>query len=158
MKKFKGIRNKGFSLVELIIVVAIMVALVAVLAPNYIKYVQKSRDAVVENAAESVSESIKMFYTEGIFRSVNCELHVLKNENNELDLVLESGSFIYDEKTDPDEALASLKTACGFEGKKVNSDKVFAIIVSANDDSISMSSSSLSSKIAVDVEEVPEGN
>jgi prepilin-type N-terminal cleavage/methylation domain len=35
--------NKGFSLVELIIVIAIMAVLVAVLAPQYIKYVEKSR-------------------------------------------------------------------------------------------------------------------
>lgn len=35
--------NKGFSLVELIIVVAIMAILVGLLAPQYIKYVEKSR-------------------------------------------------------------------------------------------------------------------
>ncbi|MEA5039942.1 MAG: prepilin-type N-terminal cleavage/methylation domain-containing protein [Clostridiaceae bacterium] len=37
--------NKGFSLVELIIVIAIMAVLVAVLAPQYIKYVEKSRES-----------------------------------------------------------------------------------------------------------------
>ena len=35
--------NKGFSLVELIVVVAIMAVLVGVLAPAYLKYVEKSR-------------------------------------------------------------------------------------------------------------------
>ena len=39
----KETANKGFSLVELIIVVAIMAVLVGVLAPQYIKYVEKSR-------------------------------------------------------------------------------------------------------------------
>ena len=41
----KGIKtnNKGFSLVELIIVIAIMAILVAVLAPQYLKYVERSR-------------------------------------------------------------------------------------------------------------------
>ena len=39
----KKMDNKGFSLVELIIVIAIMVILVAVLAPQYLKYVEKSR-------------------------------------------------------------------------------------------------------------------
>ena len=34
----KKMDNKGFSLVELIIVIAIMVILVAVLAPQYLKY------------------------------------------------------------------------------------------------------------------------
>ena len=51
--------NKGFSLVELIIVMAIMVALVAVLAPQYIRYLQRSRDAVVKNAAEDVLTAVK---------------------------------------------------------------------------------------------------
>lgn len=51
--------NKGFSLVELIIVMAIMVALVAVLAPQYIRYLQRSRDAVVANAGEDVMTAVK---------------------------------------------------------------------------------------------------
>ena len=52
----KKIRNnkRGFSLVELIIVIAIMVALIAVMAPNFVKYVQKSHDAVMTAAAEDV--------------------------------------------------------------------------------------------------------
>ncbi len=39
----KKMNNKGFSLVELIIVIAIMAVLIAVLAPQYLKYVEKSR-------------------------------------------------------------------------------------------------------------------
>lgn len=42
MKETK-MNNKGFSLVELIIVIAIMAILVVVLAPQYLKYVEKSR-------------------------------------------------------------------------------------------------------------------
>ena len=39
----KSLTNKGFSLVELIIVVAIMAVLVGVLAPQYLRYVEKTR-------------------------------------------------------------------------------------------------------------------
>ncbi len=39
----KEMNNKGFSLVELIIVIAIMAILVGVLAPQFIKYVERSR-------------------------------------------------------------------------------------------------------------------
>ncbi|HWP80882.1 MAG TPA: prepilin-type N-terminal cleavage/methylation domain-containing protein [Candidatus Acidoferrum sp.] len=56
MKKHnsKG-KNKGFSLVELIVVVAIMAVLTAVLAPQYIKYVENSRK---QSDASAVSEVI----------------------------------------------------------------------------------------------------
>ena len=43
MKNQKSLTNKGFSLVELIIVVAIMAVLIGVLAPQYLRYVEKSR-------------------------------------------------------------------------------------------------------------------
>ena len=41
-KKQKSLTNKGFSLVELIIVIAIMAVLVGVLAPQFLKYVEST--------------------------------------------------------------------------------------------------------------------
>lgn len=53
MKKEK-MNDKGFSLVELIIVIAIMAVLVVVLAPQYLKYVEKSRNSTDASNATSI--------------------------------------------------------------------------------------------------------
>ena len=75
MKNQKSLTNKGFSLVELIIVVAIMAILIGVLAPQYLRYVEKSRlqkdnsamgeIANVLKAASAEEEVIKALNTAG---------------------------------------------------------------------------------------------
>lgn len=50
----KKTNNKGFSLVELIIVIAIMAILVGVLAPQYLKYVEKSRLSADKDLLDSI--------------------------------------------------------------------------------------------------------
>lgn len=54
--KERKMNNKGFSLVELIIVIAIMAILIVVLAPQYLRYVERSRNSTdYQNATEMVT-------------------------------------------------------------------------------------------------------
>ena len=51
-------KNKGFSLVELIIVIAIMAILAAAIAPALIRYIDKSRKADDLAAAETINTAV----------------------------------------------------------------------------------------------------
>lgn len=54
------LNNKGFSLVELIIVIAIMAVLVGVLAPQYIKYVERSRRSSDAANVDEIASSMQV--------------------------------------------------------------------------------------------------
>ena len=52
--------NKGFSLVELIIVIAIMAVLVGVLAPTYLQYVEKSKKSNDVQTVDSIVNALEI--------------------------------------------------------------------------------------------------
>lgn len=64
MEKMKK-NNKGFSLVELIIVIAIMAVLVGIVAPQYLKYVERSRESTDVKNAQEIASSIGVSIANG---------------------------------------------------------------------------------------------
>lgn len=63
IKKRKNGNNRGFSLVELIIVIAIMAVLVAVIAPSFLKYVNKSKKETDKTNASELQNEIEVSIT-----------------------------------------------------------------------------------------------
>ena len=65
--------QKGFSLVELIVVIAIMVILIAMLVPNVVGYIKKATWATEQNGASTVFSAAQTYatdlYTQGSWNS-----------------------------------------------------------------------------------------
>lgn len=53
--------NKGFSLVELIIVIAIMAILIGVLAPQYLKFVERSRQSTDKQNVDEIVRAVEVY-------------------------------------------------------------------------------------------------
>ena len=64
--------NKGFTLIELIVVIAIIAVLAAILAPQYLRYVEKSRVSVdCQSAAEILNASRTACADESVYDILN---------------------------------------------------------------------------------------
>lgn len=63
-KEMKKKNNKGFSLVELIVVIAIMAVLMVVLAPAMLRYVEKTRVQKDQSAVSEVINAVNLAASE----------------------------------------------------------------------------------------------
>ena len=63
MKKITK-NNKGFSLIELIIVIAIMAVLVAIIAPNLTKYLGSSKQKTDKKNADEIASQVQTCITD----------------------------------------------------------------------------------------------
>lgn len=77
--------NKGFSLVELIVVIAIMAVLVGVLAPQLINYVEKSREATDIQNCDSIATALKTYFADQ--EGVDGTVTVTVNETGDMGVV-----------------------------------------------------------------------
>ena len=91
MKKFfNKVRkaNKGFTLVELIIVIAVMAVLTVVVAPQYLKYVETSRVATDDNAIGELAHIAEISYIEAAAAG--------KSDDTTVEITIETdGDFTY---------------------------------------------------------------
>ncbi|MBQ3665880.1 MAG: type II secretion system protein [Lachnospiraceae bacterium] len=124
MKIMKKMNNKGFSLIELIIVIAIMAVLVAIIAPNLTKYLGKSKDQTDKSNLDEIKKQTKNAISDASTDDVN----VVTNDNGTSKTakfkILGNGTTVTvtaDSSTDADTAFAAyLKKAYDDDLKTVS--------------------------------------
>lgn len=63
--------DKGFSLIELIIVIAIMAVLVAIIAPNLTKYLKKSKEQTNTKNLDEITNEVYTCISDSVISNVN---------------------------------------------------------------------------------------
>ena len=67
------IRHKGFTLIELMVTVAIIGIIAAIAFPSYLKSAQRGRRADAKSALSQAAQALERCYTEyGSYNSANC--------------------------------------------------------------------------------------
>lgn len=85
-------QNKGFSLVELIVVIAIMAILVGVAVPVYTSYIDKAQEAKDAEYLANVSRAAQIFAADKGLELKSVWIAPIVTENQGIDLYLSDGS------------------------------------------------------------------
>ncbi len=123
----RNLNKKGFTLIELIIVVAIMAVLVSMLAPNVIKYLEQSKVGKDVSTLDNVRTAIEAEITDERLSTLNTD-----EENTEDDIFTGMNlEDIYNARTNPSDGEWGTLGYRLFGDDKVladvfKSDKIFA--------------------------------
>lgn len=130
MKKQKR-NNKGFSMVELIIVIAIMAVLTAVTAPQYLKYVERSRASSDENTIDEFKTALNVIVTDEDTPLPTDTYTVVISKENDVTVDATDDDNKDNLETDLQEYLGSNYTAAKMKSKTYNAGYTFTIKVLA---------------------------
>lgn len=108
MKKMSQKNNKGFSLVELIVVVAIMAVLMGILVPTLVKNVEKSKKQKDASAIEEIRNAMEIKLAEPKYSDIEVTLDYA-NADKTLDITSLKGNQPADVQAFLDDVKADLK-------------------------------------------------
>lgn len=93
--------NKGFSLVELIVVIAIMAVLVGIMAPQLIRYIENARVSSDESLLNDVYTAVVYAMSDpAVFQDPASEAEISRWSNQVVELSsIASGTKLYEEIT-----------------------------------------------------------
>ena len=110
--------NKGFSLVELIVVIAIMAILVGVAVPVYTQYIGNANTAVDKQTAGEVEHAIEVVLIDP----------TVTDEHDDEVIVLTSEGLAYEDESDEDDFLKAVKAIV--PGVKVDGETTYTFTIS----------------------------
>ncbi len=104
----KGRNRKGFTLIELMIVIAIIIILAAIAIPNYLKMTERARKASIESDLKSVATALESY-------STDWGGYPVENDNKN---VYDTDSAIYQELTGGSSATVNTSSGTTTTGEK----------------------------------------
>ncbi len=119
MKTKKKEKNKGFSLVELIIVIAIMVVVAGIIAPRLLKYLEKSKVSADLNSLESIYEAVAFASMDPEVQSEPASMSIIDHLAN--DASPHTLSWLMDESNKNTKFTKQVLDTLGWESSKLAS-------------------------------------
>lgn len=115
MKRQKGHNHQGFTLVELIIVVAVMATLSGILAPVYAKHIKKARAVVCTENRDRLYREMNAEYADGTYDSLKSAFDDLSKHYQDQKLCPSKGTYSWNENGDGID-----KIVCSIHGNESN--------------------------------------